>query len=222
MKLMLRNPQLANKAFHAFNKKVEQRIYAVCAKLCSRSDYTNNREARKDLCQETMIEFYRIIFRFDETKYPDEQSLLSGIMFWVIKIAVRKYSDIIKSFIAFEKYSKLLLSNYYHRNKGSSSQETDEKFFFVKEKDKKYVRINVEQFLQILGSLPERERAILMTYMLYRDYPSSKPPRIVIRNLAQQYGIKVNSVRAIKKRAFDSIRKKVLDLISKKCYDCRD
>jgi RNA polymerase sigma factor (sigma-70 family) len=214
MKMMGKNPDLANRSFSEFLRRLGPKLIGLCRTMCYRSVSTKNRQAVEDLFQDTLERFFKGVDRFDENKYPDEKSLEFGLIKWFLTRTQWSYSDMIKAIIKQSKYSELSVRNHFDqlRNIGRGYDEQDESLLLIKEFGKKGINIKADQYIQILEQLPVRERDILMTYMRYSP---GLPPRSEVRMLAQVYGIKINSVRAIKMRALVKVQKAVLDLSKK-------
>jgi DNA-directed RNA polymerase specialized sigma24 family protein len=224
MKQMGHHPQLANLAFYKFHEIFGEKILAVSRRFCSHSALTNNVESVEDLCQEILIRFYLGINGFDENKYPDEKSLIRGVMAWVSKIASWIYPDMIKEIkesvdsnsaatLEIQGYKEWLskdFKNYPEITQYATVRVYDENNILIKE-----CKIKKDDFLKILDSLTEKERDILMTYMRY--YPEL-PPRSEIHTLSRIFKIKINSVRGTKGRVFKKVEKKILDITKIKEY----
>lgn len=208
------NPVLGNRAFAEFHQRLSHKVLLLCKKICWRFNLTANIETSEDLSQETLIKFFLNIRKFDESMYVDESSLLRGVMFWMVKIATHLHSEILRKAIAAQEYSNDVIknSNYNETTKGPDVLDYDNLIIFLKAIGEKGVKIKRSRYNQLIDSLPERDHDILMTYM--RFYPN-RPPRQEIRQLAKEYGLKIDSIRSIKKRTFDSLKTKVLDLVQR-------
>lgn len=208
------NPALGNRAFAEFHQRLSHKVLLLCKKICWRFNLTANIESSEDLSQETFIKFFLNIRKFDESMYEDESSLLRGVMFWMVKIATQLHSEILRKAIAAQEYSNEVVKNRKQHFAGEDADIVDNEklIIFLKAIGEKGVKIKRSRYIQLIDSLPERDRDILMIYM--RHHPN-RPPRQEIRLLAKEYRLKIDSIRSIKKRTFDSLKTKVLDLVQR-------
>ncbi len=189
------------------------------------------------------MQFFIGIKGFDESMYPDEKSIELGLLKWFSERAMWRHLDKIKKvanqarhleikegdntyyqemklkkIISEVRYSEMDEKsgdyNKWHNNFFDESEIPEIKIIQLRVYNdlgfstKKY-KIDASKFSKVISSLSSKDRDVLMTYMHYE----SKLPRSIAQSLAIHYGIKVNSLRAIKRRALGKVRKKVLDLI---------
>lgn len=183
------NPGRARAAWNEFYRRYSTYLWNSCLYVC-RSVPEGDRLA-KDIFQSTMHKVFSRAATFDPAKGL-------GIKPWISRIAHNEFIDY------FNKYNSRFVPG------ALEIEIEDEAFDEETDSDtlNKVLVIQLEQLRVLLQQLTAKELKILMTYMNYYqiDNPNSHLPDEEMSRLCDEYKIKSDAVRQIKRRALIKLR----------------
>lgn len=177
----------AQDAFRILYDRYKDFLWYICAKVSQNRGFCSE-ELAKDVFSQTMIAIYHSAHTYDEKK--------SKITTWISCIARNEMYDIL--YILKEK--KIGEKEFVPINEDLSISNNEEN-------DHENNEINTPQKDALnkgLERLSEKERDILLTYMMYKDENKHLPDE-VIQSLCHRHGITSVNLRQIKKRALEKL-----------------
>lgn len=181
MSLKTEDEKEAQNAFAIFYDRYGKSLWNLCLSVCSKLRIANKEEVAKDIFSNTMMKVYTSA-SYDSSK--------AKVTTWLSRIAKNELvnslrAEVGKPIILDEE----ILNNFYNN----------------KDQDEEVVLPEKEILNAALDSLTERERHILMTYMLYSD-GRKHLPNDVLQGLMEQYETTADNVKHIKSRALAKIK----------------
>lgn len=178
------NEMEAQIAFRVFYDRYKRFLLSLCHKVCQ-----NNEELAKDVFMNTMMAVYQNFHTYNASK--------SKITTWISSIAKHEMLDLLdvlkekrigeKTFVPLD--DNLVISDVEE----DISIETPEK----------------RALDEALQTLSEKERDILLTYMMYKDGNKHLPDEVT-KFLCDRYATTSLNLRKIKQRTLEKVKKHIL------------
>lgn len=184
MKSAERDPEKAKAAWTEFYRRYATYLWNCCLRVCR--TMTEGDRVAKDIFQSTMKKI------FDQAKtYQPEKG--HGIKAWISRIAHNEFIDY------FNKYNAKFIS---FETPPDVVDDSDDDIIDPEFEDK-VVALKSDQLKVLLSHLNSKELKVLMTCMNYLqlDKPNSHLPDKVMSELCNEFNIKSDAVRQIKRRA---------------------
>ncbi len=174
----------ANKAFELFHQRHSAYLWKLCKIVCLH--HANSDELAKELFQETMVKVYFNASTFDSNK--------GGAKTWLSRIAKNEFINILRRGLGSYLFLDVSTTDSFLMDDTLEEQEKD---------------IEPTMMEKGLNSLSEKERYILVTYMMYydQDSPNRHLPDKQLMALSQAVGASPESIRQIKSRAMKKLKK---------------
>lgn len=182
MSLKEENEKEAQNAYAIFYERYGSTLWSLCIGVCSQFNFSNIDELVKEVFSITAIKIYRT---------PTYDSSKGKLTTWMSTIAKHELINILR-----KAGKEPILLDSDHSNVADDSYLDDEEERVFPEK---------EILLEALKALSERERHILMTYMLYSDGRKHLPDG-VLQELINEYDTTADNIKHIKSRAFAKIK----------------
>jgi RNA polymerase sigma factor (sigma-70 family) len=190
----------SSKAKNEFYYRYRSFLLQVCRKSCSH--FINGDELADDVFQNTMIKAFNGINRLHEKLVKGKTENSFHIKAWL-------------SVIAKNELIEFLRKNPDERNLANNFRlsyiENEIPFEFIEINEENFSKPSIEQeaLEKGLAALTERERDILMTYILYHNQsePNRHLPDDILGSLCSRYKISSDNLRQIKKRALLKLKK---------------
>lgn len=181
MSLKAEDEDEAKNAFAIFYKRYGKFLWNLCLSVCSKLGIANKEEFARDIFSNTMMKAYTSA-SYDANK--------AKVTTWLSKIAK---NELVNS-LRLEAGKPIILD-----------EEGLNNFYDDINEDEEIVLPEKEILNVALDSLTERERHILMTYMLYSDGRKHLPDD-VLKDLMEQYGTTADNIKHIKSRTLAKIK----------------
>ena len=182
MSFQKENKKEAEYAFQVFYDKYTNFLWSLCYSICTkRKGVSEGKELAKDVFNNTMMSIYESSHTYDSQK--------SKVKTWMSRIAKNEMCDLEKGESLFTPLNKDIY--YVLDNDG--------------EEDIDFVSPEKKDLDKALDTLSEKEKDVLLTYMLYSDGKKHLPDEI-IRELCQRYCTLPATLRQIKKRSLEKVK----------------
>ncbi len=179
------NEREAEEAFKEFDSRYKSFIWSLCYYVCKNGPF-GGKELAEDVFMQTRTRVYYSAHTYDSSK--------GKIKTWISRIAKNEMNDLLgvlkekrigeKTFVSLDEALAVVTVDV------ADEIETPEK----------------KLLNTALDSLTEKERDILMTYMLYQDGNKHLPDE-VLEELRKRYQTTSANIRMIKMRTLDKIKK---------------
>lgn len=180
MSLRSEDEKEAQAAFRIFYDRYKYFLWSLCYKVCQ-----NDKELAKDVFITTMMAVYQNSHTYNTSK--------SKVTTWISNIAKHEMFDmldVLKEKRIGEKFFVPLEDNLVVLDtKNATNIETPEK----------------KALNEALQTLSEKERDILLTYMMYQEGNKHLPDEIT-KLLCERYGTTSVNLRKIKQRTLEKIK----------------
>lgn len=171
-------------AFRIFYERYKRLLWSLCYSVCNKLDISNVEEFAKCVFNNTMVAIY---------EHPTYDAAKSKLSTWMSRIAYHETLDLIADF----KINDLKKNVPLNEKIAETIPEVEE-FFDFETPEKKILS-------EALNQLPDRDREILLTCMMYKEVHKHIPDEILLE-LGNKYSTTTVNIRQIRKRALDKIK----------------
>ncbi len=185
------NKQEAEQAFIEFDSRYKNFIWSVCYKVCINGIFESE-ELAKDVFMQTRTRIYYSAHTYDPSK--------GKIKTWISRIAKNEMLDLLGILQEKRIGEKLFVSLDEARAVATEDSVNESEF---QTPEKKIID-------EALNSLTERERDILLTYMLYQD-GNRHLPDDMIEELKKRHDTSSANLRMIRMRSMNKVKKFIED-----------
>ena len=177
-------------AWTEFYRRYSTYLWNCCLKVCKSAPEGD--KLAKDIFQSTMQKIFN-----QSKKYQPEKG--RGVKAWISRIAHNEFIDY------FNKYNANFISY-------DAPPEVEEEVYDEGDQNEltnKLLSLRSEQLKSLLAQLSPKEFKILMTCMNYYqiDKPNAHLPDSEMNKLCEEFGIKSDAIRQIKRRALIKLQK---------------
>jgi RNA polymerase sigma factor (sigma-70 family) len=190
----------SSRAKDEFYYRYRSFLLQVCRKCCAH--FINGEELADDIFQNTMIKAFNGMNNLYNKLVESKTESSIHIKAWLSIIAKNELIEFLRKNPDEKNLANSFRSNYQEIGIPYESSEIIEEYISKPSIEK-------EKLDNGLAALSERERDILMTYILYQNQsePNRHLPDDVLVSLCNRYKVSRDNLRQIKKRAFLKLKK---------------